>query len=78
MNQIVNTIVLLLVYDYIWLWYKRRRPKRRLVPLRGRRIRFCRSLHFICTADCIAIMRSTSAYAQVQGGYGKIRILTGL
>ena len=80
MNQIVNTIVLLLIYDYIGLWYKRRRPKRpkrRLVPLRGRRIRFCRSLHFICTADCIAIMRSTSAYAQVRG-YGKIRILTGL
>lgn len=77
MNQIANTIVLLLIYDYIGLWYKRR-PKRRLVPLRGIGVRFCRLLHFICTADCIAIMHSTSAYAQVQSGYGKIRILTGL
>lgn len=25
MNQIVNTIVLLLIYDYIGVWYKRRR-----------------------------------------------------
>ena len=78
MNQNVNTIVLLLVYDYIGLWYKRRRPKRRLVPLRGRRIRFCRSLHFICTADCVSHSAFCERHSSAQSGYGKIRILTDL
>lgn len=57
MNHFVNTVILLLLYEYVGLWYKRRQPKRRYSPS-GQDVRFCarpffllgvsfRKLHFL-------------------------------
>ena len=32
MNHFINTVILLLLYKYVGLWYKRRQPKRRYSP----------------------------------------------
>lgn len=47
MNHFINTVILLLLYKYVGLWYKRRQPKRRRYSPSGQDVRFCARPFFL-------------------------------